>query len=515
MGTSPAAPASRDRALVIDLLAWARASGAAARPWLILGKGPSFDLVDRVERSVFRLCSLNHVVREIPVDLAHVIDIDVVAECAEAIDRNARFLVLPRRPHVRFAATERPIEGFFDEIPVLRKLDREGRLVWYNLSSSPLPPDAGSPVVEALHFSAEAALGLLAAAGVRVVRSLGVDGGAAYGGRFADLRERTLLANSRTSFDAQFGGIARTILRTGVFYAPLHKEAPIRVFVETDRTLTLPARVLEHSIKRRARMSVEVVPLLERDLPAPRVPVARPRSGPGLGRFRVPSLCEGHGRAICLPADSLVLSDIDELWGHPMPGVDVLRAAGAADDPGRSDVLLLDCDRLRWRIDEILRDLDAGRYDLEGLVRDLCIVPRARIGEGLPSGWNAAEDPGAAPARLLRFARGSAPPWRHEGAAHGKLWCGELRDAVEGGFIDPELLAEEVWRGHVSSRLPRRIGLPDSPGLGTFIRVRIPGYLRLARALDRHGVAGTARLAARMVLAPLGVPFAEPRSRPR
>jgi hypothetical protein len=60
---------------------------------------------------------------------------------------------------------------------------------------------------------------LLALARVRRVRSFGVDCGAAYSGEFHDLP--TLLANSQPSFDLQFQGIARTIQRTEVDFAPL------------------------------------------------------------------------------------------------------------------------------------------------------------------------------------------------------------------------------------------------------------------------------------------------------
>ena len=57
------------------------------RPWLILGKGPSFAKRDQFDLKNFQLLSLNHAVREQPVAVAHMIDYDVVEACGESIDR--------------------------------------------------------------------------------------------------------------------------------------------------------------------------------------------------------------------------------------------------------------------------------------------------------------------------------------------------------------------------------------------------------------------------------------------
>jgi hypothetical protein len=95
-------------------------------------------------------------------------------------------------------------------------------------------------VVQVRYFSAEAALNLLTTAGVKQVRSLGIDGGADYSQDFADLKDKTLLTNSRTSFNKQFEEIAKTILRTQVDYAPLDVESPVRVYVASTEAEMLP-----------------------------------------------------------------------------------------------------------------------------------------------------------------------------------------------------------------------------------------------------------------------------------
>src|SRR5207237_1121984 len=161
------------------------------------------------------------------------------------------------------------------------------------------------------------------------------------------------LANGRTSFERQFERIASTIRKHGIFYAPLHKQAPIRLFVGTDSTQRLAARVLEYSIKCHSSMSVDFVPMCDVPVPLPRDPRNRPRTGFSFARFLIPSLCGYQGRAIYLDADMLVFDDISKLWDLPLGEAGVL-CAEQPTDKGRIrqySVLLLDCARLPWRIE--------------------------------------------------------------------------------------------------------------------------------------------------------------------
>lgn len=243
---------------MLTLNRWAESFQPGRRPWLLLGKGPTFDRLPQVDRSGYFVLALNHVVREVECTVAHAIDLDVVVTCAEAIEKNAQFLVVPYRPHVAFDPGPRTVFDLQDEVPVLGRLARAGRLVYYDLSSA--PPSGASPRIEARFFSAEAALELLAVCGVREVRSLGVDGGTRYSGAFEDLSGTTRLANSHDSFDRQFEQIAAVLRRREVLFAPWGVEAPARVYVAADPTQRLPARVLEWSLRRHASVSFTVEP---------------------------------------------------------------------------------------------------------------------------------------------------------------------------------------------------------------------------------------------------------------
>ena len=445
---------------VPHLLRWRQSFDVMRKEWLILGKGPSYAQLARPQLDNYFTCSLNHVVREHPVDLAHAIDIDVVRDCADAIAKNARFLILPYFPHEKFLPGLNSIHDYVREMPLLESLKRQGRLIWYNLSTAKRQIGS-SPIIEARYFSSEAAIDILATCGVQTIRSLGVDGGNRYAPRFNDLEQQTLLANTHSSFDIQFGQIAKLIRTKKIFYAPLNKEAPIRVFVGTDKSQMLAARVLEYSIKKYASMSVEVNPMCELPVPHPKDYDNRPRTGFSFARFLIPSLCNYQGKAIYFDADMLVFDDIAKLWEQPMGNADVL-CVEQPTEKGRIrqySVLLMDCAKLRWNIDEIVRGLDEGRYNYSQLMHEFCIVPRDKVVPDLPYEWNSLEHYEPNCTRLVHYTDMPMQPWVCFDNPHGELWYLTLREALAEGFIAPIDVLDEVRRGHVHPKLASKVGL--------------------------------------------------------
>lgn len=443
-----------------NLMRWRQSFDVKRKQWLILGKGPSYAELSAPHLDRYYTCSLNHVVREHPVDLAHAIDIDVVRECSDVIARHARFLILPYYPHERFVPSAKSIHEFVREMPVLQSLKSQGRLVWYNLSTSRKQVGL-SPMIEGWNFSAEAAVDILATCGVRMIRSLGIDGGSRYAACFSDLEPRTLLANTRSSFDVQFGQIAKTMRTKGVFYAPLNKQAPIRVFVGTDRSQLLAARVLEYSIKKYASMSVEVQFMCDLPVPRPKDYENRPRTGFSFARFLIPSLCNYQGTAIYVDADMLVFDDIAKVWDQPLGSADIL-CVEQPTEKGRIrqySVLLMDCAKLSWNIQDIIRGLDEHRYNYSELMHEFCIVPREKVLPQLPYEWNSLEYYEANRTRLIHYTDMSKQPWVCFDNPYGALWYQTLREAIAEGFISAEEVRREIRRGHVHPQLAPEIGL--------------------------------------------------------
>jgi hypothetical protein len=443
-------------------------------PWLILGKGPSFGLRTSFDLSRFHLLSLNHVVREQPVRLAHVIDLDVIQACALAIEKNAQTLVMPWYPHDRNLAGHRTLEEIADELPVLGRLRDEGRLLWYDLSTSPIRHGPG-PVIQATYFSAEAALNLLALAGVRRVRSLGLDGGSAYGGAFEDLRNSTLLANGRANFDQQFKGFARTILRTGVDFSPLDVPAPARAYVAYEPNEVLPAAVLQHSIRRHCSLSVEVVTMAAGSTdPVP--------DGPG----------------ILLTPRAQALMDLRPLWRAGVSPMELVvpKQSEGAEGPG----LALAGSELS-PIVPALASLIGRRAPLRSLQDAAGNRVRAALLPDWNPGWRS--DPSSQPL-VLYYPPDGTEPWMSRGHPVGHLWVRDLFDAVARGFLKTELVAQEVRLGHVRPSLlyqvehgleeplllPRRARLLDRDfapaGAGRAVQPAAHRWVRLSRAIARQ-----------------------------
>ena len=201
---------------MMEFFSWFK-SVQPAKKWLIVGKGPTFARRKEVNLGEYNVLALNHVVREMDVQIAHMIDINVVRELGiEGISR-AGMVLIPYHPHVNFNATDRALPDFLPEYPELRKLDEENHLLWYNLSTWPRP-ERVAPIVQVAYFSAEAAVRLLSMAGVKTIRTLGVDGGAAYAQEFTDHKP---FRGGHATFDLQWQSIYATVKEFGVDFGAL------------------------------------------------------------------------------------------------------------------------------------------------------------------------------------------------------------------------------------------------------------------------------------------------------
>jgi hypothetical protein len=424
--------------------------------WLVLGKGPSFAKRSQYDLSQFKTISLNHAVREQPVDLAHMIDADVLQHCGDAIEKNAGRLVTPWYPHVNNVAGSKTLGQLCDEIPLLRRLSEQGRLLWYNLDSAPAVHEP-SLVVHVKWNSAEAVLRLLAIAGARHVRSLGVDGGATYSKEFADLEDKTLLKSGHADFDGQFREMARVIAQTGIDYAPLDVESPVRVYVGTGPEQMLAVKVLEYSIRKHASMTVEVFPLNVAgagiEIPRPKDPENAPRTPFSFQRFLIPQLAGQRGRGIYFDSDMQLFSDIRRLWTMPLQGADLLAASNRGDSERKPQfsVMLLDCGALGWDIRDIVARLDSGELNYARLMFEMAVAKNIRA--DISPEWNSLEYYEEGKTSLLHYTDMTIQPWVSRENPLGYLWVRDLIEAVETGFIPLDYVKDHATRGWVRPSL--------------------------------------------------------------
>ncbi len=436
-----------------DFFTWYASQNEAwrERPWLVLGKGPSFAKVKEFDTTQFNIFGLNHVVLEKKVEIAHAIDLDVIEHCEKALATNANYLLMPWFPHVRHRPGKLCLAELVLLKPVLAFFAEKGRLLWYNKVGSKI--NGVSPSIFIHHFSAEAPYALLGMVGVKNIRSLGIDGGATYASNFKSLP--TLLSNRQSSFDKQFLGIARSIMTYQINASPLDIESPVRIYVATTEEQMLSVKVLEYSIRKHASMTVEFTPLHTSDvvIPMPQDSINWPRTPFSFQRFIIPQVAGYSGRAIYLDSDMQVFSDIRELWKCEMHNNQLLSVA-SDQQSGRNpqySVMLMDCAKLDWEIADIVNSLNASEFTYEGLMNNMVIAPTQQA--DIPFEWNSLEQYIPGKTKLVHYTDMNTQPWIYAGHPLGYVWVRDLLAAIQDGFIESEYVFEHIQRGWIRPSL--------------------------------------------------------------
>lgn len=438
---------------------------AASRPFgerrdfLILGKGPTYARRNEFDLSEYVTVSLNHVVTEQAVDVAHMIDFEVAEACADAIVGNAKWLLMPRHPHLAFGATLLRLDELIVHVPALADLDAQGRLVCYDLDDSP-EAVRGAPV-SVKFFSSEAAVDLAGRLGARHVATLGVDGGTAYAAQFSGLNATTRLVNGQPSFSLQFSALENLAKAHNMLVEPM--VSPLRVYVGVQERELIAARVLEFTINEHASRPVQVVHLP----PVTRTPIdprKRQRTPFSFSRFLIPELAGYQGRALYVDSDMHVFDDITALWDIPFGGAKVMCTNqtfippqwrdNANFHPGRQmSVMMLDCASLPWKIDEIIDALDANTLSYEDLMFEMSLVPAEEVSDGLPEGWNHLEHYVPGETKLLHYTAVPTQPWKSEDNPNRELWESAFIRACAAGYVDSDLVDRHIKAGHVRASL--------------------------------------------------------------
>lgn len=247
------------------------------------------------------------------------------------------------------------------------------------------------------------------------------------------------------------------------------QEDVIRVFVGADRSQALAIDVLAYSIRKHTDAQVEVIPMVDLDVPTPKDPRNWQRTGFSFSRFCIPELAGYRGRAIYMDADMQVFKDIRELWNIPFDGrkvlvqesvehTDVTLAKSNAPVTRKKQcaVMLLDCGQLRWDVRQVVRGLDEGQYTYAELLENMCILPEDDVGYAVPFRWNSLEHFDASTC-LIHYTDMGTQPWVSTQNPNGELWFDAVRSMLADGSLRWQDLVSEVRAGYFRPSLLREI----------------------------------------------------------
>lgn len=182
------------------------------KPWLVVGKGPSFDKINKVNLDDYSVIGLNHVMFKIPCLIGHAIDLDVYE--LPSSEFLCKYLMTPWEPHINF----KPGSNSLIDLMMDGRLGYNDILYYESSRTSDKRFKNGGPVVRVRHFGSVAVMNVLAMAGVKEIFTVGIDGGDSYSRSFD---KKTLLANGRKSFDSQFSEFSETSKSYGTRITPL------------------------------------------------------------------------------------------------------------------------------------------------------------------------------------------------------------------------------------------------------------------------------------------------------
>ncbi|AWN14277.1 hypothetical protein SALB1_0070 [Salinisphaera sp. LB1] len=173
----------------------------------------------------------------------------------------------------------------------------------------------------------------------------------------------------------------------------------------------------------------------------------------------IPQIAGFTGRAFYMDCDQIVFKDIARVFDRPMHDQPVHFCdthKGRKPRPMlRSSFMLLDCERLDWRMRQIVEDLDAERYSYQWL------FSLQGYKASLPRAWNSLDRYHWPFTALLHYTGKSTQPWINHTHKLSKLWFGYLFGAVDNGYITQQEVRQaadqELVRPSIMYQLEKRV----------------------------------------------------------
>jgi len=146
----------------------------------------------------------------------------------------------------------------------------------------------------------------------------------------------------------------------------------------------------------------------------------------------------------------LCLGDIGELFDMPMHGADFLSIKAYDTGQWGPSVMLIDCERSRFDLEQICDEIDAGKFTYSEFSRmdDRFLAHHPlKIGV-LDPNWNVFDRCDAS-TKLIHYTNLMSQPWKFPGHPHGELWFQYFREAQAAGVISADDIHKSITRGYV------------------------------------------------------------------
>lgn len=229
----------------------------------------------------------------------------------------------------------------------------------------------------------------------------------------------------------------------------------IKVYVGATEKELVPFKVLEYSINKYTKSKVAVFALYKSNIKIPiaKNPKNRPFTAFSFHRFLIPEIQKFSGKAIYLDSDMIVFKDIRKLWEIPFNGAELLslKESGIKRPPAQYSVLLIDCEKLKWNIKEIVQNLDEGLFTYKQLMQDLIIAKNKAY--TIPEDWNSLENFEATKTALLHFTKVHTQPWLSAKNPLNYLWFQLLFEAIDKNTLSLDLIREHIKLGFIRPSL--------------------------------------------------------------
>lgn len=246
----------------------------------------------------------------------------------------------------------------------------------------------------------------------------------------------------------------------------LSSNTPITVFISSGEASLLERKVLMYSLRRNSTRELDIRVFngthntVERnDHPPELAPMSLKVKYQNITefsnyRFLVPAICGHQGRAISMDSDMVVLGDIGELFDADMGSYDFLAKPEAygnqADAQWGLSVMLIDCARTRFNIDQYFDEIKSGLYtygDLHQMTPNFLAHHPFNIGPINPK-WNEF-DYLDSQTKLIHYTNLYTQPWKARSHPYGDIWFTYFEEACAAGFITEKDIETALVRSYV------------------------------------------------------------------